>query len=188
MKRRRYHLGLETFLQIDIDRGADAVRMRVPCAWSCDCSGLCRAPIVDHAWSMWSHAEPRDHLMIHIAFLQTRVLMGVRFGVRVSVVLRHPGPLVWPILVLPGTGVSPRRASGGSPPLSRQLCKGRSFFTRHDTTHTVTHHAHARSPFCTHTSLDDEWRPRRSIEAARLFDARVKCAGAPRMGIVAAIG
>ena len=71
MKRRRYHLGLETFSQIDIDRGADAVRcvrvrMRVrarmcawssTCAWSCDCGGLCRAPIVDHARSMRSHAE-----------------------------------------------------------------------------------------------------------------------------------
>ena len=101
MKRRRYHLtspisvyGVETFLQIDIDRGADAVRcvrvrMRVrarmcawssTCAWSCDCGGLCRAPIVDHARSMRSHAEPCDHLIIPMShiFWEICVLMGVR--------------------------------------------------------------------------------------------------------------
>ena len=83
------HLGLETFSQIDIDRGADAVRcvrvrMRVrarmcawssTCAWSCDCGGLCRAPIVDHARSMRSHAESCVFIRI---FWEICVLMGVR--------------------------------------------------------------------------------------------------------------
>ena len=86
MKRRRYHLGLETFSQIDIDRGADAVRcvrvrMRVRARMLVRVRGPATAVACAGRPSLTMRGPcgaMRSHACSYRIFWEICVLMGVR--------------------------------------------------------------------------------------------------------------